>query len=101
MAGQFRRWLGARRRAAAVVTVVAAGAVGAVNVAAQDGGDTPLDPSWLSNTLTRATAQGEVKNNTVEGAVERRDAAIKAWKAANAKHRAGKAKRTIALAKPE
>ena len=106
MAG-LRRLSGARRRAAVALGVLALGAAGTTGVAAQDdGGDAPLDPSWLSNTLERASTQGEVKNNVIDGAIARRDAAIRAWKAAQVKYRAAKrqgkkARRPSALAKPE
>jgi hypothetical protein len=66
---------------ASVLAVMALGAPAAA--LAQDNeplGDLPLNPEWLSNTLERAAAVGEVKNNTVDGAIERRDAAAKAYK---------------------
>jgi hypothetical protein len=44
--------------------------------------DLPLDPEWVANTVSRAAAVNEVKNNTIPGAIERRDKASADWKAA-------------------
>src|SRR4051812_20346171 len=71
-----RRFIGA-----SVLAVMGLGAP----AAAQDNeplGDLPLNPEWLSNTLTRATAVGQVTNNPIDGAIERRDAAAAAYKQA-------------------
>jgi hypothetical protein len=64
-------------------------------------GDLPLNPEWLSNTLERASTTAEVKNNTVDGAIERRDQAIAEWKAAQnqAKAYGPRAKRAQKAAK--
>jgi hypothetical protein len=43
------------------------------------GGDLPLNPEWLANTLKRASKTGEVENNTIPGAIASRDKAVKAW----------------------
>lgn len=45
-----------------------------------DLGDLPINPEWLSNTLSRATTTASVKNNTDPEAIARRDQAIAAWK---------------------
>jgi hypothetical protein len=73
--------------AAAAVLALAAG--GTAVAVAQDGpaGDLPIDPQWLSNTLERATATTEVKNNTIPGALQRRDEAVTQWRVAIAKYR--------------
>jgi hypothetical protein len=55
-------------------------------------GDIPVNPEWMANTLERAVTTTSVKNNTIEGAIARRDAALKAYK---------KAKNPSPLAKPE
>src|SRR4051794_33130307 len=85
--------------ALAVAGVVAAAT--APGAAAQDPGDLPLDPQWLSNTLQRASTTTSVQNNTIPGAIERRDKAIADWKAAQEAFRAGKGKQPNPLAKPE
>jgi hypothetical protein len=85
-----------RRRFATLAVAGAAALALSPPAGAQDAGDLPLDPQWLSNTLQRAAAVGEVKNNTIAGAIERRDKATAEWRAAQA---AGK--RPNPLAKPE
>jgi hypothetical protein len=85
-----------RRRA---VTLAALGlALGAPAVAmAQDpGGDLPISSEWLANTLERASTTTQVKNNPIPGSLQRRDAAVAAYKAALA---AGK--KPSPLSKPE
>src|SRR4051812_24284462 len=72
-----------RRRliGASVLAVLGLGAP----AAAQDNeplGDLPLNPEWLSNTLERASKVGQVENNTIAGALARRDAAAAAYTAA-------------------
>jgi hypothetical protein len=85
-----------RRRFATLAVAGAAALALSPPAGAQDAGDLPLDPQWLSNTLQRAATVGEVKNNTIAGAIERRDKATAEWRAAQA---AGK--RPNPLAKPE
>ncbi len=63
-------------------------------------GDLPINPEWLANTLGNATRVGQVKNNTVPGAIARRDKAVSEWKAAQAKYKAGKGPQPDPLAKP-
>ena len=89
----------ARRLVAAITCVAVLGgtALTASSVAqdppAEDPlGDLPLNPEWLSNTLERASTTASVKNNTVPGAIERRDQAIADWKAAQAKAKGYKPK---------
>ena len=64
-------------------------------------GDLPINPQWLANTLGHATNFGNVKNNTIPGAIERRDAAVAAWKSAQAAYKAGTGAQPNPLAKPE
>ena len=59
-------------------------------------GDVPLNPEWLANTVSRASTTTSVKNNVIKGAINRRDKAEAAWKAATPKERA-----QHALAEPE
>jgi hypothetical protein len=47
-----------------------------------DPGDLPINPEWLANTLKRASTTTSVQNNTLPEAIERRDQAVAAWKAA-------------------
>ncbi len=95
MAGKPRRWV-----AAAAVTLAAGAAVVSTQAQAGDS-DLPINPQWLANTLGRATDIGTVKNNTIPGAIERRDKAVAEWKAAQAAYEAGKGKQPDPLAKPE
>lgn len=84
--------------------MIAAGVVGAVPTASgqsSDLGDLPINPAWLANTLGNATSIGGVKNNTIDGAITRRDKAVAEWKAALAAHKAGRAAQPDPLAKPE
>ncbi|TML98845.1 MAG: hypothetical protein E6G10_21510 [Actinobacteria bacterium] len=94
MAGARRRRASALAAGAALLAALAA----AHGAAAQspDPGDLPVDPQWLSNTLSRASTTTSVQNNDAEGAIASRDAALAAWKEAVA---AGK--RPDPLAKPE
>src|SRR4051794_3503585 len=93
---------GRRRRAGVAGAVIAllalavAGGAGAQSGDPGDPGDLPVDPQWLSNTLTRASTTTEVQNNVDKGAIARRDAALAAWKAAVAAGR-----HPSPLAKPE
>src|SRR3954453_20565855 len=89
-----------RWRAAGAVALIVAALVPAT-ASAQDTGDLPIDPQWLVNTLGRATAPGEVKNNTIDGAIARRDKATAEWRAAQAAYKAGKRRQPDPLAKPE
>jgi len=96
----------ARRGAFASVLVaglIAAGVIaGAPAASGQEAlGDLPISPEWLANTLGRATSIGSVQNNLTPGAIERRDAAVAAWKAAQAAYKAGSAAQPDPLAKPE
>jgi hypothetical protein len=98
----------ARRGVAAGVLLtglIAAGIAGGVPAASgQSGGDglgdLPIDPAWLANTLGQAVNFGDVKNNTVDGAIARRDAAVAQWKTAQAAYKAGKGAQPDPLAKP-
>lgn len=73
------RWVAA----GAVALSISALALGGANAAvAQETEDLPINPQWLVNTLSRATAIGTVKNNTIPGAIERRDQAAKEWREA-------------------
>ena len=93
---------GGRLRALAVAAALLALPATAL---AQDGpsNDLPISPEWLSNTLTRAATPGSVQNNTVPGAIQRRDAAVAAWKSAVARYQRTRAKKDQPnpLAKPE
>lgn len=100
MAGIPKTRRGRRWTAAFMATAVAAGAGVAATAQAGDN-DLPLNPEWLANTLGRATQPGSVKNNTIPGAIERRDKAVAEWKAALADWKAGKRKQPSPLAKPE
>ncbi|MFL5846043.1 MAG: hypothetical protein ACJ762_15250 [Solirubrobacteraceae bacterium] len=93
----------AQRFASACAVAAMAATAAAAPGLAQDSatGDLPLDPQWLSNTLQRAATTGEVQNNTIPGALERRDKAIAEWKTAQSAFDAGKAKQPNPLAKPE
>src|SRR4051812_6831929 len=77
MAGNIRR-----RRAVASVVLGLALAAPSVTFGQDPGGDLPISSEWLANTLERASTTGSVKNNVVEGAIARRDAAVAAYKAA-------------------
>ena len=95
---------GNRRRLAALGVVLAA-TLGIAMPAGADsppgGGDLPLDPQWLSNTLQRATTTTSVQNNTIPGAIQRRDAAVAAWQQAETAHSARGGPQANPLAKPE
>lgn len=65
------------------------------------GGDLPLDPQWVTNTLQRGVALASVKNNTIPGAIAIRDTAEAQWKAAEAAWKAHKGRQPNPLAKPE
>src|SRR5882724_2385713 len=81
--------------AAGLLALVAAPAL------AQDAGDLPLDPQWLSNTVQRASTTTSVQNNDIDGAIQRRDQAEAAWNAAQAAYDGHKGKQPSPLAKPE
>lgn len=92
-----------RRRArwGAATAALLAAAIVPTQVTAQSAtGDLPVSPEWLANTLGNATQIGEVKNNLIPGAIERRDKAVAEWRAAQAAYKAGKAKQPNPLAKP-
>src|SRR3954451_2366232 len=78
-----------RRRRSAWAGLVALVITGTAAVAAQgqapdpgDPGDLPVNPEWLSNTLSRASTTTSVQNNLADGAAARRDAALAAYKRA-------------------
>jgi hypothetical protein len=77
MAGNIRR-----RRAIASAALGLALMAPAAATAQDPGGDLPVSAEWLSNTLERASKTTEVKNNTIPGAIERRNAAVAAYKSA-------------------
>ncbi|PTL54262.1 hypothetical protein [Paraconexibacter algicola] len=91
-----------RRWAAAAAAVLAAGVLVPSTASSQLTGDNdlPINPQWLANTLGNATNIGQVKNNTIPGAIERRDKAVAEWKAAQAAFEQGKGKQPSPLAKP-
>jgi hypothetical protein len=64
-------------------------------------GDLPIDPEWLTNTVSRATTLTSVKNNTIPGAIAARDTAVAQWKAAESAYEAGTGPQPSPLAKPE
>jgi hypothetical protein len=82
-------------------TIGVAGASGNTDGYGSQLGTLPIDPQWLSNTLQRATTFTSVQNNTSPEAIARRDEAVAAWKAAEAKWQQGKGSQPNPLAKPE
>src|SRR3954454_6187892 len=98
----FQGW---RKRALITLTsALLAALCVAGTAAAQDpepAGDLPVNPEWLANKLTRASTTTSVKNNTGDGAIQRRDEAIAAWRQARVDYRAHKRKAPSPLAKPE
>src|SRR3954454_6687313 len=113
-----------RRRLAAVLTVLVALAMGLIGTAAfaqvpgtgniplpgahsdaqdqpPDGGDLPVDPAWLANTLTRGSTASSVQNNLSPSALDHRNAALAAWRDAEARWKAHKGPEASPLAKPE
>src|SRR5436190_15619289 len=50
-------------------------------------GDLPVNPQWLANTVSRAATNDKVKNNTIPGAIERRNKAIADWNAAQSSYK--------------
>jgi hypothetical protein len=79
-----------RRNLAALLALLAAACVALALVATRsDAGpsDTPISPEFLSNTLSRGLAVGTVQNNTIPGAIARRDKAKADWKAAQDRYR--------------
>lgn len=104
VAGRARRgaWTGLLVAGSIVAGALAGGVPAASGQSAVDGlGDLPISPEWLANTLGHATDIGSVKNNTIPGAIERRDAAVAAWKTAEAAYKAGTGPQPNPLAKPE
>ena len=92
--------LAAALAAGLIIAGIAGGTPAASGQSGGDGlGDLPLNPAWLANTLGQAVNFGDVKNNTVDGAIARRDTAVAQWKAAHAAHKAGGAQ-PDPLAKP-
>jgi hypothetical protein len=81
-------------RAAGAAVAIALALCASAAAQNPDPGDLPVDPQWLANTLQRASTTSSVQNNLIPGALERRDQAIAAWKAAAGKKR-------DPLAKPE
>ncbi|MDX6536039.1 MAG: hypothetical protein QOD37_380, partial [Gaiellales bacterium] len=72
-----RRVLGAALAAGLIAAGIGAGAPVAAGQSGGDGlGDLPINPAWLANTLGHAVDFGDVKNNTVVGAIARRDTAV-------------------------
>src|SRR3954467_5902979 len=83
MAGAQRRrrsaWAGL---VALVIAGTAAGRANGQGPDPGDPGDLPVNPEWLSNTLSRASTTTSVQNNLADGAVPRRDAALAAYRRA-------------------
>src|SRR3954466_8374207 len=101
--GVLRRRLG--RTVGAIVLSLALGSTAAFGQAQppSDTGDLPVNPEWLSNTLTRASTTTSVQNNLIDGAIANRDRALAEYKAARARARKGKGKGKAPspLSKPE
>jgi hypothetical protein len=96
--------MSSRFKSIAAGTVALCGAAalaGAGGAFAQDPGDLPLDPQWLSNTVQRASTTSSVQNNVIPGAIQRRDQAEASWRTAEAAYSAHKAKEPDPRAKPE
>jgi hypothetical protein len=91
MAGNTRR-----RRVFASAALGLALLTPAVAAGQDPGGDLPISAEWLSNTLQRASTTTSVKNNTIDGALARRDKAVKEYEQAL---KAGK--KPSPLSKPE
>src|SRR4051812_25921209 len=85
-----------RRRALALAALGLALGAPAIATAQDPGGDLPISSEWLANTLERASTTTSVQNNTIAGALKRRDDAVAAYKQAVA---AGK--KPSPLSKPE
>jgi hypothetical protein len=98
-----RRGVLAAALAIGLITATVAGGVPAASgQSGGDGlGDLPISPEWLANTLGNATNIGRVKNNTIDGAIARRDQAVTQWKAAQASFKAHTGPQPDPLAKPE
>lgn len=80
-----------RRRIAALVAVIATlggGTLLATGPATAGDNDGAISAEWLSNTLSRGLKFSQVDNNTIPGAIERRDKAEAEWKAATARYKA-------------
>src|SRR3954465_4526583 len=86
--GVLRRRLG--RKVGAIAVLLAFGSTAAFGQAPPDTGDLPVNPEWLSNTLTRASTTTSVQNNLIAGAIANRDKALAAYKAAKARAKKGK-----------
>src|SRR3954453_14720223 len=99
--GVLRRRLG--RPGGAIVLSLALGSTAAFGQAQppSDTGDLPVNPEWLSNTLTRASTTTSVQNNLIDGAIANRDKALIAYKAAKARAKQGKGKAPSPLSRPE
>src|SRR3954454_15393518 len=99
--GVLRRRLG--RTVGAIVLSLALGSTAAFGQAQppSDTGDLPVNPEWLSNTLTRASTTTSVQNNLIDGAIANRDKALAEYKAAKARAKQGKGKAPSPLSKPE
>ncbi len=82
-------------------TIGVSGASGNTDSYGSQLGNLPINPQWLSNTLQRATTLTSVQNNTSPEAIARRDQAVAAWKAAQARWKQGKGSQPNPLAKPE
>ena len=90
MQAMWRAFPRGRRNLAALVAAVAllsAFALVATRSAKAGPSDTPISPEFLSNTLSRGLKVGQVDNNTIPGAIAKRDKAEADWKAAQAKYR--------------
>lgn len=80
-----RRSRRTKRLALTATATVAVAAFWSGPSAAQDpvgAAELPLNPAWVTNTATRALAGDRVINTTVDGAIQNRDRAIAAYKAA-------------------
>ena len=76
-----------------------AGGVGSIG---HDGlGDLPINPAWLANTLGHATNIGSVKNNSIDGAIARRDTAVAAMEGRPGRLQGRHGPQPDPLAKPE
>jgi hypothetical protein len=87
----IRRALPRKRRAvAALAALVALGGGTALATSSATAGDNDavISAEWLSNTLSRGLKLGTVDNNTIPGAIERRDKAKAEWTAAVARYKA-------------
>jgi hypothetical protein len=79
-------------RAAAFAACAALAAVGGQATAAYGQGDDSIDPAWITQSLSSASPPSDVKNNLIEGAVERRRTAAREWRQAVARYGLAKEK---------